>query len=48
MTSEDFKRTFVHPDDNSVVALNENVGVYAWHSMHHFMHIANLVKRENI
>ena len=48
MTSEDFKRTFVHPDDNSVVALKENVGVYAWHSMHHFMHIANLVKRENI
>lgn len=48
MSSEDFKRTFVHPNDNIMVALDKNVGIYAWHSMHHYMHIANLVKRENL
>jgi len=46
ITDEDLNRTFVHPDGNAVSSLRENVGRYAWHSMHHFMHIANLVKRE--
>jgi len=46
MSTEDFDNTFVHPDGNVTFSLRKNVGQYAWHSMHHFMHIANLVKRE--
>ena len=46
MTEAQFDRTFVHPDGNQVVNLRQNVRQYAWHSMHHYMHIANLVKRE--
>ena len=46
LSDTELDRTFVHPDGNAVSSLRENVGRYAWHSMHHFMHIANLVKRE--
>lgn len=43
---EDLDRTFVHPEGRAVSSLRENTGRYAWHSMHHYMHISNLVKRE--
>lgn len=46
LTTEDLDKTFVHPDGNVIFTLRKSVGLYAWHSMHHFMHIANLVKRE--
>lgn len=46
MSNQDFDKTFIHPDGDVVFTLRKNVGQYAWHSMHHYMHIANLVKRE--
>ena len=48
LSDEQLERTFIHPDGNKTISLRQNVGQYAWHGMHHFMHIANLVKRENI
>lgn len=35
----DFQRTFVHPEGNTVVQLAWNVGNYAWHGDHHLAHI---------
>ena len=46
LSSQDLERTFTHPSGNEVVALNENLGVYAWHSNHHFAHIEKLIERE--
>ena len=43
---KDLKRTFIHPEDHEIVALNENLGIYAWHSNHHFAHIEQLMERE--
>lgn len=46
MTAEQFDRTFIHPEHNEETSLRENVGKYAWHSNHHYAHIANLVQRK--
>ena len=46
LSKEQLQRTFIHPDDNSVTTLEENIGRYAWHGSHHFAHIENLIKRE--
>ncbi|WP_366841743.1 hypothetical protein [Lacinutrix sp.] len=43
---EYLKRTFIHPDGNKFVTLNENLGVYAWQSNHHYAHIKRLTERE--
>jgi len=47
LSNEQFERTFIHPDGNKRISLRQNVGQYAWHGMHHYMHIANLAKKEN-
>lgn len=38
-SSADLKREFIHPEHNKHFSLEEAVGVYAWHSNHHFAHI---------
>ena len=38
-TEEDLKREFVHPEYGKRYSLEETIGVYAWHSDHHFAHI---------
>ena len=43
LSDEDLKRTFIHPDNNQTVSIEENIGIYAWHSKHHYAHIANLL-----
>jgi len=48
ITFEDLNRTFIHPDGNETVALKENLGIYAWHSNHHFAHIETLIEREGL
>ena len=40
-------RTFYHPASQTNVTVKKNIGLYAWHSEHHFAHIENLVKRMN-
>ncbi len=44
LTTEEFTKTFVHPDGNEVISLKENLCIYAWHSENHFLHIANAKK----
>lgn len=47
LSDKELERTFVHPDGNKTITLRQNVGQYAWHGMHHYMHIKNLATREN-
>ena len=38
-TEIDLKREFVHPEYGKLYSLEETIGLYAWHSNHHFAHI---------
>ncbi|MDC6384445.1 putative metal-dependent hydrolase [Flagellimonas taeanensis] len=46
LSVDDLQRKFTHPDGNVESTLEVNIGRYAWHSNHHYAHIANLVERE--
>jgi len=46
LSSDDLKKCFLHPEGNRTVALEENIGIYAWHGNHHYAHIEGLLKRE--
>ena len=41
----EWSKRFIHPETNKEVSLKLNVGIYAWHSNHHYAHIENLLKR---
>ena len=41
-------KAFIHPEGNETVTLKENLGIYAWHSNHHYAHIENLLKRKSL
>lgn len=43
LNDTDLKRVFIHPETNEEVSLERNIGIYAWHSKHHYTHIANLL-----
>lgn len=45
MTSEDFSRTFYHPESLKVYRLDNVLGTYAWHGRHHVAHITSLRER---
>ena len=45
LSSDQLKRCFIHPESNSKVSLEQNIGIYAWHSEHHIAHIEQLMKR---
>ena len=47
MTPKDLNTTFIHPADNSIIRLDANIGVYAWHCSHHYEHINQLLIRKN-
>lgn len=44
LSEADLQVCFIHPESNSEVPLNFNIGNYAWHSKHHYAHIENLMK----
>ena len=44
MNAEDWKRTFNHPDFG-IVALEQSLGLYAWHGRHHVAHVTELKKK---
>lgn len=46
LTDEQLERCFIHPADHSKVVLKNNIGIYAWHSNHHYAHIENLLIRK--
>ena len=35
------QRTYVHPESNARVSLQESLAIYAWHCNHHLQHIIN-------
>jgi len=47
MSTDDFKRTYFHPESKLYVPLSEVTLMYQWHSMHHLAHIQHLIIREN-
>lgn len=47
LSGEELERTFVHPETNTTAPLKATIGLYAWHGEHHYMHINNLIKRNN-
>lgn len=46
LSSEDLKRSFIHPESNETTTIEENIGRYVWHGNHHYAHIKNLLQRE--
>ncbi|MDP5158612.1 MAG: putative metal-dependent hydrolase [Flaviramulus sp.] len=47
LSDDDLNKCFIHPETNSEVILKKNVGIYSWHSNHHYAHIENLMKSNN-
>jgi len=47
LSEDDLEKFFIHPETNSQVKLNFNIGNYAWHSSHHYAHIERVMKRKN-
>lgn len=43
LSRDELKRVFIHPETKEEVSLEKNIGIYAWHSRHHYSHIANLL-----
>jgi len=39
MSSEDYARTFRHPEHGKAFTLQEALGMYAWHGNHHLAHV---------
>lgn len=47
LTKQELDKTFIHPEHEKEIALNEYIGFYAWHCNHHLAHIVGLKKRNN-
>lgn len=47
ISEKDLKRRFFHPESKKEMALDELMGLYAWHCDHHLAHITELKKRMN-
>jgi uncharacterized damage-inducible protein DinB len=45
LKSEDWKRTFRHPEQG-LVTLDKSLAMYSWHGRHHVAHITSLRTRE--
>lgn len=46
LAPSDLEREYIHPEGKVAVTVAANIGRYAWHSNHHYAHIANLLERE--
>ena len=45
LSAADWKRTFRHPEHESLISLENNAALYAWHGRHHVAHITSLRER---
>jgi uncharacterized damage-inducible protein DinB len=45
MTESDFAKTFHYPENRRTLTLDQTLGIYAWHSLHHVAHITSLRER---
>ena len=39
LSEEDLNKTFFHPEHQKSFSIKENIGIYAWHGLHHLAHI---------
>ena len=46
LSETQLNKSFIHPEHNDEVMLKKNIGIYAWHSQHHYAHIKNLLDRK--
>lgn len=44
LRTQDWKKTYVHPESESEINLERTVALYAWHGEHHLHHILNFLK----
>jgi hypothetical protein len=40
LSQDDFNKTYYHSARDKNIILHEHVGMYAWHTKHHLVHIA--------
>ncbi|MCG9971072.1 YfiT family bacillithiol transferase [Christiangramia crocea] len=43
LRTSDFEKKFVHPETGKEISLLWLLGMYAWHSQHHYAHIENIL-----
>ncbi|MEP5613822.1 MAG: YfiT family bacillithiol transferase [Cyclobacteriaceae bacterium] len=46
LISDDWNRTFYHPEYEKNFTLSWMIGLYAWHSNHHLAHIQQAIEKE--
>lgn len=46
LNDDDLNLRFEHPESGKKISLRKTIRLYAWHSNHHYEHIAHLAKRE--
>ncbi|MDT0551780.1 YfiT family bacillithiol transferase [Urechidicola vernalis] len=47
LSPDQLNKTFIHPETGDKISLKKNIGIYAWHSEHHYEHINQLLIRNN-
>jgi len=47
LSESDLNKSFIHPEYNEEIVLKMNIGIYAWHCNHHYVHIENLIKSKS-
>ena len=47
LTDNELRRGFIHPEYNTRMSILETIGMYAWHSNHHYAHIVQALKFKN-
>ncbi|MDQ8003176.1 MAG: putative metal-dependent hydrolase [Pedobacter sp.] len=45
LNEADLEKQFIHPENNELISLKKNIGIYAWHCNHHLAHI--LIAKNN-
>jgi uncharacterized damage-inducible protein DinB len=46
LTTDQFGRSFIHPEHGREMTLDLVLGIYEWHSRHHVAHVTELRKRQ--
>jgi len=46
LSPDELQKSYLHPEDNSTVTVEENIAKYAWHGRHHYAHIEGLLERK--
>lgn len=39
LSEVDMNRTFIHPANDEMISIKQNIGLYSWHCRHHLAHI---------